>query len=665
MEAVKSQFKKLTISHVFFVCLCGVIAYLFRARESYYLKPVWRKRTETQHFMNGQFPTEDDRLPSPIITDLESDGVNEIVILTNDMKLSIMALPDEKNQTDEQALPHVQIKHRVKLPIGHHQHLSRPVVMATGFTVPYSSMMQVRKQIIVIVTSNWQVFCYSSELELLWKIKLQDISKDIENYKVKTMGILVTSHSVNKNDEGLIIIGGSFTHKQHKQILQSEWLHGNHTVENDELSHFSTFALSGSNGTIRWHHLPGDFGEEKQDIKDDSEEHHWKLGLRRNRLHVGESPWTAYRDTILDFLPHSWNTLTDTTFTLARFQKDARKAEYYEDSEKHQHPANALTTEHIVGYAYGGHRPHDAHEHIVNPNAVVIHNDRGIEVLNLLTGQPITRFTVLPDYSIYLDTDSDDEAERITWGQFPEHTACYIEIWRQKPVMEKIEQIPVCTTKRLVWTRSWSLEEDYYKKIPPIVKRGVAKKRGILRHLMGHHLSGDLNYDIISFTSLGRVSALDFEGNFHWQTQTAASWAETGVSVRRSKDSNSDVAQEFLKSFTPTRTLTSLQVSGKQDVVVIGGLNTMTILDLTEGNIIAEHSIPTPSIGPIVAGDFNNDGITDVILSCRLGFIGFEVRQETNHLYTMMYAVAVLLAILLTTWCMATDTYLKEEGYED
>lgn len=30
-------------------------------------------------------------------------------------------------------------------------------------------------------------------------------------------------------------------------------------IEDDPFTHFSTFALSGSNGTVRWHHLPGDY----------------------------------------------------------------------------------------------------------------------------------------------------------------------------------------------------------------------------------------------------------------------------------------------------------------------------------------------------------------------------------------------------------------------
>ena len=49
---------------------------------------------------------------------------------------------------------------------------------------------------------------------------------------------------------------------------------GNRTVEMktvveevENLTHFSTFALSATNGTVRWHHLPGDFGQQTHNIK--------------------------------------------------------------------------------------------------------------------------------------------------------------------------------------------------------------------------------------------------------------------------------------------------------------------------------------------------------------------------------------------------------------
>ena len=85
------------------------------------------------------------------------------------------------------------------------------------------------------------------------------------------------------------------------------------------------------------------------------------------------------------------------------------------------------------------------------------------------SGRPVTRVEFIPDASIYVDIDGDEEPERITWGQEKDHTVCYLDMWRQQPIREKLEQLSVCITKRLVWTRTWALEEDFYKKLPPFI----------------------------------------------------------------------------------------------------------------------------------------------------------------------------------------------------
>lgn len=40
-----------------------------------------------------------------------------------------------------------------------------------------------------------------------------------------------------------------------------------HVSDAEQLSHFSSFALSGDTGVIRWHHLPGDFKEDSTPVK--------------------------------------------------------------------------------------------------------------------------------------------------------------------------------------------------------------------------------------------------------------------------------------------------------------------------------------------------------------------------------------------------------------
>lgn len=60
--------------------------------------------------------------------------------------MNVLALPERAADDDDDTLPHVVVKQRAVLPINVSE-ISRPVAMETGFTVPYSSMMQIRKQV--------------------------------------------------------------------------------------------------------------------------------------------------------------------------------------------------------------------------------------------------------------------------------------------------------------------------------------------------------------------------------------------------------------------------------------------------------------------------------------------------------------------------------------
>ena len=111
-----------------------------------------------------------------------------------------------------------------------------------------------------------------------------------------------------------------------------------------------------------------------------------------------------------------WVNNQHTKFTLGRFAKDRKlnpeEAGKEDDSTK---PSSALSPQHIVRYAYGGQRPHSESEHASNPNAVVIRGPHGIEVLSLLSGQPITHLQFPETNDIRFDVDKDGELENLVW----------------------------------------------------------------------------------------------------------------------------------------------------------------------------------------------------------------------------------------------------------
>lgn len=156
MDIIWQKVKSFNSHHFVFLILCSIIAYLFRASDTYTLTPVWRKKIDPPAYGKERdiyYTTPEYVFPSPIITDLEGDGVNEILLITSDFKLNILALPDAADKDpDDRTLPHVVIKEKIKLPIdiGQHGRSSQPVAMATGFTLPYLSMIQIRKQVMLI-----------------------------------------------------------------------------------------------------------------------------------------------------------------------------------------------------------------------------------------------------------------------------------------------------------------------------------------------------------------------------------------------------------------------------------------------------------------------------------------------------------------------------------
>ncbi|XP_076449681.1 uncharacterized protein LOC143286041 [Babylonia areolata] len=679
MESLTNVLRRISGREVCYFCLCVIIFYLFRVKDSFYLVPTWRKRSESHSFENNKFPTPEERLPTPIITDLESDGINEVVMVTMDGRLSVLAVPEQQKLADG-SLPHVVVKHEVELSLSRPgNRMARVVVLETGFTTPYLAMVQVRKQIIVIATDDWHVMCFDSELTLVWEVALP-VTVDLyeEVYSVKSLGVLITSHSVQKNDAGLVIVGGSFMHKTHatKELpVETMDEQGNTTTvvktvveEGENLTHFSTFALSATNGTVRWHHLPGDFGEQTHNIQNHDTEHHWKLGLRKNRKHSGEAPWKLYSKEFNNYLPYMWVNNEHTKFTLGRFVKDLKFSQNNLDddddsSEQHYTPP-ALSAEHVVGYAYGGQRPHSESEHVANPNAIVIRGPQGIEVLNLLSGQPVTRLEVADTKAINFDVDKDGELDNLVWDLGKGHSVCHLDIWRLTPVKERLEQVPLCISHRFVWIHSWAMEEDVFHKVPPVLIRSVAKKGGILRHLLGHHLTKKEDYDLIAFSALGRMSSFDLYGNIHWQVSTTSSWHKLSIKLRRKSIEHvpREVEDEFMQSFSPGFILMPLDVEDRKDVAAVVGWNSVALVDLVDGTLLAEHSIPSVPTQPLAYGDFDNDGVNDIILTCKKGFIGFTVKQKTNYVYSVLYASAVLLTILFVTWLLTQPSENPSES---
>ena len=102
--------------------------------------------------------------------DLNGDGANEILLITHDLELHLLAPPP--SGTAGAGFAHAQVRAKQKpnvsaLLLGQRQ----PVAMATGYVdAPDADLVHARrKMVVVIVTAGWLVLCLDHNLNVLWQ----------------------------------------------------------------------------------------------------------------------------------------------------------------------------------------------------------------------------------------------------------------------------------------------------------------------------------------------------------------------------------------------------------------------------------------------------------------------------------------------------------------
>ena len=135
--------------------------------------------------------------------------------------------------------------------------------------------------------------------------------------------------------------------------------------------------------------------------------------------------------------------------------------------------------------------------------------------------------------------------------------------------------------------------------------------------------------------------------------------------IEEINETEPDKLQQYMDSFFPSRQLISLQVFGHRDALIMSGWSNIAVVDLKQGQMLASHSLPCQPSSPLVIGDFNNDGLNDVVVTCRLGYLGFSLHHHTNHIYTMFYAGMVFTIIVLLSWLCSPATYYNNVDDSD
>jgi len=133
------------------VVVCALAIYLLRARDHFELHPSWRSSVDYRTvYTNGRYPSRNERLPRPIVTDLDGDGNMEVVLVTGSLELQVCVLPRQDSHVSARHLPNLIVLESVELVIsrdGIDSH--RPVVLDTGYVMPAIAEQQQRMQVTV------------------------------------------------------------------------------------------------------------------------------------------------------------------------------------------------------------------------------------------------------------------------------------------------------------------------------------------------------------------------------------------------------------------------------------------------------------------------------------------------------------------------------------
>ncbi|CBN74487.1 aldehyde dehydrogenase, putative [Ectocarpus siliculosus] len=253
-------------------------------------------------------------VPLPLVTDLDGDGKNEVVVLADGgMLIRVLSVPVASGET----LVDPWIIHSTELrPTRRLGRDERAVAMAAGYLEPpvnardpgssrQQQVQQRQQQRIVVVGEDSSVTCFNHQLGRLWTTSLAhegSSSGEGGSFVIDQVAITV-AHSVRKLDdrgrpkpgtgEGLIVVGISMRHRDgrfhhsragrdpsggspvdgadplgvHVEAFVEGEEDSRDTVEEEKMSeeekgrraaeHFSLFALDGETGEVRWSHGGG------------------------------------------------------------------------------------------------------------------------------------------------------------------------------------------------------------------------------------------------------------------------------------------------------------------------------------------------------------------------------------------------------------------------
>ncbi|KAF5960962.1 hypothetical protein HYC85_002171 [Camellia sinensis] len=621
---------------------------------------------EAWFHLSEEYPIkfEAERLPPPIVADLNGDGKKEIFVATHDAKIQVLEAHDrrvDEGFSEARVLVEVTLlPDKIRVASGR-----RAVAMATGVVDRFYKPGQVQKQVLVVVTSGWSVMCFDHNLKKLWETNLQEDFP--HNAHHREIAISITNYTLKHGDAGLMFVDpfeeigmAEKNAEQHRRSANEKEAYENSgTVD---IRHFAFYAFAGRTGTLRWNRKNENVEAHSSDASQLIPQHNYKLDAHAlNSRHPGED---RREDTLLKlahFRRHKRKTLKKTS---------GKTTNYPFHKPEENHPPGKDSTKKIsnlIGKAakYAGSakskKPMTYIPTITNytqlwwvPNVVVAHLKEGIEAVHLASGRTICKLH-LQEGGLHADINGDGVLDhvQVVGGNGAEQTVvsgsmevlrpCWAVATSGVPVREQLFNASICHYSHFNFFQHGDFSRSFGHNLD-VSSLEVATPI-LLPRSDGHRHRKGSHGDVIFLTNRGEVTSYapglhGHDAVWQWQLVTGATWSNL--------PSPSGMMEAGM--VVPTLKAFSLRVHDNQELILAAGDQEAVVLS-PGGSILTSVVLPAPPTHALICDDFSNDGLTDLILVTSSGVYGFVQTRHPGALFfsTLVGCLIIVMGVIFVS----------------
>ncbi|XP_039011395.1 uncharacterized protein LOC120140478 isoform X3 [Hibiscus syriacus] len=605
--------------------------------------------------LSDEYPIkyEAERLPPPLVADLNGDGKKEILVATHDAKIQLLephARRVDEGFSEARLLAEVSLlPDKVRVASGR-----RPVAMATG-VIERTYRNKPQKRVLVVVTSGWSVMCFNHNLKKLWENNLQDDFPHSAHHR--EIAISVSNYTLRHGDSGLVIVGGRMEMQPHmyldpfEQIGMAERNAEQHRRSANEkeasenlgtvhLRQFAFYAFDGRKGVIRWSRKNENFEENSSDLSQLVPQHNYKLDVQAlNSRQPGEFECRQFRESILGVTPHHWDRREDTLLMLSHFKRHKRK------------PLKRIPGKATI---YPFHKPEEHHPP-GKDDTKKISNFIGKAAKYASSAK--SKKLHLQEGGLHADINGDgvldhlqavgaNSGERtVISGSMEVLRPCWAVATSGVPVREQLFNASICHYSPF----NLFQHGEFYRSLgrganaaslevatPIFIPRSDGHKH---RQRKGSH------GDVIFLTSRGELTAYSpgLHGHgavWEWQLLTDATW------------SNLPSPSGMMEGSTvvPTLKPISLKVHDNQQMILAAGEHSAVFIS-PAGSVLATVDLPATPTHALIVDDFSNDGLSDLIVVTSSGVYGFVQTRQPGALFfsTLVGCLLLVMGVIFVT----------------